>query len=54
MDGDPLDETGVRRPYVRSFVRNLDVVETESKTHNVNEFPIQFGSPGQTVTVGPS
>ena len=27
------DEVGRRRPYIKPFVRNLDVVETEGKSH---------------------
>jgi hypothetical protein len=43
-----------RRPYVKPFVRNLDAADTEGKTHSAFEHAIQFASPGQTVTVGPS
>jgi hypothetical protein len=53
-DDTGTDQRGERRPYIKPFVRNLDASDTEGKTHSAFEHAIQFASPGQTVTVGPS
>jgi hypothetical protein len=39
-DSAGTDQRGGRLPYVKPFVRNLDVMDTEGKTH----------APGETLT----
>jgi hypothetical protein len=42
-------QRGERRPYVKPFVRNLDVIDTESKTYAPAETVSFFGG-----FIGPS
>jgi hypothetical protein len=40
-----LGQSGMRRPYVKPFVRNLDVMDTQGK---------EFAIPTESTFVGPS
>lgn len=40
-----LGQIGIRRTYVKPFVRNLDVLDTESKVHLSAEVTASFMPP---------
>ena len=47
-----IDQRGGRRPYVKPFVRNLDVMDTEGKPTG---FPFEIGpTADRTLSAGPS
>jgi len=49
------DERGGRRPYLKPFVRNLDVMETEGKSAFPTEGTVNVsGGTGGSIEIGPS
>jgi hypothetical protein len=53
-NGAGTNQRGGRRPHVRPFVRNLDVLDTESKptVHSVESTEISGGGGGTVFRVG--
>jgi hypothetical protein len=49
-----LGQSGMRRPYVKPFVRNLDVSVTETKSPNPSELALFSSNGGADQFLGPS